>query len=193
VETALPLLTKLHADKTRYVTRSVANHLNDIAKTHPELVVETLSGWHSLAKQDHTELRWMTRHALRTLIKRGHAGSLSLLGFNPEPKILVQALRLRKSKLSPGDILEFSVDLMAHQAELLVIDYQIEFVKANGKRTAKVFKATQLKLRKGESETVTKRHKLLANATTFKLYPGKHSLTIQINGKRTRSVYFMIE
>ena len=33
-EDALPILHALFADKTRYVTRSVANHLNDIAKIH---------------------------------------------------------------------------------------------------------------------------------------------------------------
>ena len=42
VTTPLPLLDKLHADSTRYVTRSVANHLNDIAKSNPKVVLETL-------------------------------------------------------------------------------------------------------------------------------------------------------
>ena len=192
-ETALPLLTKLHADKTRYVTRSVANHLNDISKTNPELVVETLFGWQSLAQQDPAELQWMTRHALRTLVKRGHAGSLQLLGFNPAPKIVVKEIRLRCSTLRPGETLEFSVELAARQPESLVIDYEIEFFKARGQRTTKVFKATKLNLRKGESATVTKRHKLLANATTFPLYPGEHKLTVQINGQPTRAVHFLIK
>jgi 3-methyladenine DNA glycosylase AlkC len=38
----LPLLDALHADPTRYVTRSVANHLNDIAKIAPDRVLATL-------------------------------------------------------------------------------------------------------------------------------------------------------
>ncbi|HMO13074.1 MAG TPA: hypothetical protein PKD64_08530 [Pirellulaceae bacterium] len=191
-EVTLPLLTQLHADKTRYVTRSVANHLNDIAKTHPDLAVDVLSNWHSTGKQEPGELMWMTRHALRTLIKRGHQRSLHLLGYNLAPKIQVGTIRLEQSQLRFGDTLCFSIDLVASRNESLLIDYEIEFVKANGRRTAKVFKAAKLKLEKGESATVSKRHKLVANATTFKLYPGEHRLSVQINGQPTPSVNFML-
>ncbi|MED5618380.1 hypothetical protein [Ideonella sp. BN130291] len=38
----LPLLRALQDDASEYVRRSVANHLNDIAKDHPELVVHWL-------------------------------------------------------------------------------------------------------------------------------------------------------
>ncbi|MBX3423227.1 MAG: DNA alkylation repair protein [Pirellulaceae bacterium] len=193
VEATLPLLNKLHADRTRYVTRSVANHLNDIAKTHPELVVETLAHWRSLAKQDQAELSWMMRHALRTLIKRGHPGSLKLLGYNPQPKVDVSHIRLKQSILLPGQTLEFSVKLTARRPESLVVDYSIDFPKANGKRTTKVFKAAKLTLRTGESLTVIKRHKLLAKATTFRLYPGLYKLTIQVNGQPSQAVQFSVQ
>lgn len=43
-------LDTLYADKTRYVTRSVANHLNDISKKDVALVVETLTRWKSEEK-----------------------------------------------------------------------------------------------------------------------------------------------
>ena len=42
----LPLLDLLHGDPTRYVTRSVANHLNDITKKQPDLVLDCLDRWH---------------------------------------------------------------------------------------------------------------------------------------------------
>lgn len=48
----LPLLELLYADCTRYVTRSVANHLNDVAKEKPELVIETLTRWQKEGKQE---------------------------------------------------------------------------------------------------------------------------------------------
>lgn len=182
-DVTLPLLDQLHADKTRYVTRSVANHLNDIAKTQPDLVVETLKRWRSQQRQHPEELNWMTRHALRTLIKQGHAASLSLLGFNTSPKIQCSDIRLSKSSLKMGDTLEFSLDIIAERDESLVVDYAIDFVKATGKRSVKVYKATKVTLKKGEQITVTKRHKLLAKATTYQLYPGKHHLTVQINGQ----------
>jgi 3-methyladenine DNA glycosylase AlkC len=37
-----PVLDRLFADPTRYVTRSVANHVNDIAKKDPHLALDTL-------------------------------------------------------------------------------------------------------------------------------------------------------
>lgn len=45
VEKSIPLLSKLYYDKTRYVNRSVANHMNDISKKNPLLVLKTLNEW----------------------------------------------------------------------------------------------------------------------------------------------------
>jgi 3-methyladenine DNA glycosylase AlkC len=189
-DVTLPLLNRLHADQTRYVTRSVANHLNDIAKSQPDLVVQTLRQWHEQRLQDADELLWMTKHALRTLIKQGHADSLSLLGYSVTPKIRCGQVQLAQRCLKMGDVLEFSIDIQAERNEALVVDYAIDFIKAGGKRSVKVYKATKLKLAKGEMYTVTKKHKLLAQATTYQLYPGTHHLTVQINGQPFGSVTF---
>ncbi len=192
IDATLPLLDALHADQTRYVTRSIANHLNDIAKKNAELVVKTLKRWQEEARQDQEELMWMTRHALRTLIKQGHAPSLNLLGYHHRPKISTSEVRIAKRQLSPGETLEFTLDITALRQESLVIDYVIDFPKAGGKRTKKVFKAAKLRLAKGETRTVRKKHKLLAQATTFRLYAGEHGLTVQINGMPVCSATFFV-
>lgn len=181
--TPLPFLETLHADPTRYVTRSVANHLNDIARKKPEIVLEALHRWKQLGKQRPAELQWMTKHALRTLVKRGHPQALQLLGFNAIPKISVTNFQISTPQLRPGDAVEFSFSVTAQREESLVIDYVIEFVKANGTLAPKVHKLKQLSLAKSESATVSKRHVLRANATTYRLYPGTHFVTLQINGQ----------
>ncbi|WP_182867336.1 hypothetical protein [Stieleria mannarensis] len=179
----LPLLDRLHADPTRYVTRSVANHLNDLTKSHPELVLETLARWKKAGKQDEPELRWMSKHALRTLIKQGSTDALRFLGYRPDPKIEVGGYELARSEIRPGQAIELSFTVSAHRDESLMIDYVIDFVKANGTLAAKVHKLKQIELAKGESKTIRKRHVLRANATTYTLYPGTHHVTLQINGQ----------
>jgi 3-methyladenine DNA glycosylase AlkC len=186
----IALLDNLHADPTRYVTRSVANHLNDIAKSQPELVLETLSRWQSTGKQADGELQWMTKHSLRTLVKQGHAGALQHLGFATEPKIEITELRLTPAQVRPGEAFEFWMTLRALRAESLVIDYEIEFAKAGGKRSRKVHKLKQIQLKRGETVMLRKRHPLRANATTFTLYPGTHFVTVQINGKPLERMSF---
>lgn len=71
----LPLLEALKDDGSLYVRRSVANHLGDIAKDHPELVFETCSRWLAGASND---VRWLIRHALRYPAKKGHPVALRL-------------------------------------------------------------------------------------------------------------------
>lgn len=181
--TPLPLLDELHADATRYVTRSVSNHLNDIAKTSPTLVLERLQRWRQDGRQDPVELNWMSRHALRTLVKQGDSEALQFLGFHPKPRIKVSQFNLESTRIQPGDAVEFSFVLTALRAESLMIDYIIDFVKANGTTAPKVHKIKQLNMQKGQSATVKKRHPLRAGATTFTLYPGTHHVTLQINGK----------
>lgn len=52
----LPILDKLYRDPTRFVTRSVANHLNDIAKVDPDLVISMLKRWKKAGDQDPKEM-----------------------------------------------------------------------------------------------------------------------------------------
>lgn len=188
----LPLLDRLHADPTRYVTRSVANHLNDISKSDPYLVIECLEDWKLQKLQQPQELRWMTRHALRTMTKQGNASAMRVLGFNPTPKIKSGEIELKHHHVRLGNSLEFSIEICALRQESLVIDYAIDFLKSSGSHSRKVFKLTQVELSKGESVTVCKKHKLRAEATTFRLYPGEQRVTVQVNGVQIATTTFKI-
>ncbi|MGB1258116.1 MAG: hypothetical protein ACPG51_19740, partial [Thiolinea sp.] len=52
----LPLLTALRDDNESYVRRSVANHLNDIAKDHPDLIAEIAQEWMQGADKNREKL-----------------------------------------------------------------------------------------------------------------------------------------
>lgn len=189
----LPLLDTLHADPTRYVTRSVSNHLNDIAKTNPKLVLDALKRWKKQGQQEKTELQWMSKHALRTLVKQGNPQALRFLGFKPNPKIEVAQFAFKSSRVKPGEAIEFSFTVTALRDETLMVDYIVDFVKANGALSPKVHKLKQISLQKGESATIKKRHVLRANATTYTLYPGTHRVTLQINGKPFGTESFLLQ
>lgn len=178
---ALPFLTTLHGDSTRYVTRSVANHLNDIAKTDPDLVVATLTAWQGEGRQDTKELAWMTRHALRTLIKDGHTGALEMLGYRQDVAVDA-ALHLAQTEIVIGDELTFDLDLTCAETLPVMVDYRLTFARPTGKSGQKVFKLKAGKLTGGKAQRFSKRHKLKGNATTFRLHPGAHKITVQVNG-----------
>ena len=178
----LPFLDMLHADPARFVTRSVANHLNDISKTDPEAVLSRLAAWTSAAKQTPKELDWMRRHALRTLIKHGHAGAMNALGYREDVDVSVQ-LRVTAPCVKIGEALEFEADITTKTAEPLMIDYVLWLTKAGGARAPKVFKLKAAKARAGKPLTVRKVHKFKGDATTFTLYPGPCRLGLQVNGR----------
>lgn len=188
----VPLLTILHTDTTRYVTRSVANHLNDIAKSNPELVVQTLKGWQRAGRQDAKELAWMTRHALRTLVKQGDTAALALLGFTKNPNIVVSRIKNTPKTVPVGETLEFSCVITAQEDVKLMIDYGIMFLKASGKKAEKIYKITQVSLRAGEQYEVSKKHRFVKGATTLTFYEGDHVLRLQINGSSFGSTTFKL-
>lgn len=70
VDYAVPLLERLHADATRCVTRSVANHVNDISKVDPDLAVDLLRRWRSRGAQGIKEMDYIVRHATRSLVRQ---------------------------------------------------------------------------------------------------------------------------
>ncbi len=181
-EETLPLLTTLHADSTRYVTRSVANHLNDIAKQDPDLVIKTLVDWQRAGKQNEKELTWMTKHALRTLIKNGHADTLALLGY-ADTDFVVNSFSVSPESIRGGEVMSLDATLTTTADTNLLIDYIIHFVKKNGSTAPKVFKWKTLSLKAGEQITFKKNHRLKADVTTFTLYRGVHNVELQINGQ----------
>jgi 3-methyladenine DNA glycosylase AlkC len=71
----LPILETLRDDHSLYVRRSVANHLGDIAKDHPEKVFAICERWLTGASP---EVKWLIRHALRHPAKKGDATALQL-------------------------------------------------------------------------------------------------------------------
>ncbi len=63
------ILDNLYYDKTRYVTRSVANHLNDISKIDGVYVLAKLDEWEASGKHNIKEMQFIRSHATRTLRK----------------------------------------------------------------------------------------------------------------------------
>jgi len=98
---SIEILDNLYQDESRFVTRSVANHLNDIAKIDEDLVVETLKKWrneniHSLRAQD---LDYIISHGTRTLVKKGHKKTLEFLGYSTDPKIKVNNFKIQTKQV----------------------------------------------------------------------------------------------
>ncbi len=185
----MALLDTLHVDPTRYVTRSVANHLNDIAKDDPAAVLAALGRWRKAAAQDAKELEWVTRHALRTLVKAGHQETLEFLGYRSDPPVEV-TLQLETETVTIGESLVFSVELAASEDTGLIVDYVVDFLKANGSHSPKTYKLKTFHMKAGETVTLNKRHRLRGDATTYTLHPGIHHLAMQINGGQGRAVAF---
>lgn len=186
----LPILDELKFDPELFVRKSVANHLNDIAKDHPDLVIKTLKAWKKLAKgEDQVRLEWIIRHSLRTLIKEGNPEALKLLGADSAVKVKLSRFSLKENRLRLNERLcfEFEVASQSSKKQKLVIDYRIHFQKAGGKTSPKVFKLKTLELAAGGKISICKDH-VLRVVTTRKHYWGKHALEILINGVAYKKV-----
>lgn len=177
----LTLLDSLHADPTRFVTRSVANSLNDLSKIDPDAVIETLGRWQREEKQTDQELAWMTRHALRTLSKRGHTRALAHLGYPANPKIELRGFHCARV-VTVGETLECSVTLRSREDARLKLTLSVGFLKASGQLSQKSFALKDLALGKGDTISLSKKISFKA-MTTRTLYPGEHSIALFANGK----------
>lgn len=176
----VPLLEHLVNDSSDYVRRSVANHLNDIAKDHPDRVVAFVTRHLPNAPE---ERRALLRHASRTLIKQGHAAALDAWGhgtpFRGQAKL---SLSPRRIALGQAVMLEAQLTSASRTPQELVVDYVVHHVKANGETSPKVFKGWRLTLAPGETRVLTRKHNVKP-ITTRRYYAGRHEIALQINGK----------
>jgi 3-methyladenine DNA glycosylase AlkC len=177
----LPVINALYRDESEYVRRSVANHLNDLSRQQPELVVQTATAW--LADPDENTPR-LVRHALRTLIKQGHPGALALMGFAPAT-LEVAGPVLYTTEILFGGELAFTATVVNTGTEpaVLAIDYVVHHLKATGKQSGKTFKLATATLASGQKLELSRRHSF-REITTRRYYPGAHAVELQVNGVR---------
>ncbi|MBE8190029.1 MAG: DNA alkylation repair protein [Candidatus Thioglobus sp.] len=183
---SIQILDELYFDNTRFVVRSVANHLNDIAKFDADLVIKTLQKWHLENKQiNQKEMDFLTRHALRTLVKQGNIPALKLLGYQANPAIFVSDFKLNNKQIYLGDYLQFSFQITSkilQKTQNLMLDYKIIYPSKGKKISAKVFKIKKIILQENESVLIKKKH-LFKAMTTKKLHFGNYQIHLQINGE----------
>lgn len=178
-EVVLALITPLRDDPSEYVRRSVANNINDMTRRHADWVVEQLEPW----VEDAPEARmWVVRHALRSLVKKGHAGALELLGFSTQVCVDVAQFSASTHVVFGGKLaLTLELESMAETAEHIVLDFAIHHVKANGTRTRKVFKWKTFELAAGDTLTLTRSH-AIKPISTRRYFAGTHKVDVLLNG-----------
>jgi 3-methyladenine DNA glycosylase AlkC len=178
--TTLPLLTLLQDDPSEYVRRSVANHLNDFAKTKADIVVKHLTKWQK--KNPTKDKDRMINHALRTLIKNGHKEALALIGYDDDFDLSLQFQNYTK-EVPWGGVFEFEFSITNKRAtsKNLIVDYIIGFQKKSGKIGDKVFKLKKMEIGGGKSIPVAKKTSFKVISTRV-YYAGKQTLAVQVNG-----------
>jgi 3-methyladenine DNA glycosylase AlkC len=183
----LPLLRALQDDPSDYVRRSVANHLNDIAKDHPGLVADWLAQHLPDAPAARVAL---LRHASRTLVKAGDARVLAAWGIGA-PLRGEAALDVSPAGIALGESVRLEVRLRstARHAQRLVVDYAVHHVKADGRTAAKVFKGWVLELAPGEERRLAKQHAVRA-ITTRRYHAGRHVVALHVNGRALAEAAF---
>jgi 3-methyladenine DNA glycosylase AlkC len=181
----LPLLEALRDDPSEYVRRSVANHLNDIAKDHPERLVQIARSWLANVPARHAKTRErLVRHALRTQIKAGDPAAFALIGLTPFEGTVT--LGLANPSLAIGDPLELTVTLTSatDRTQKVRLDYAIHYLRKNGAHSARVFKLGERTIPPGARVVVQKTHQTRV-VSTRRLYPGLHRVDLRVNGTPT--------
>lgn len=183
------ILEMLKQDPALYVRKSVANHLNDVAKDHPEVVLDRVTAW----DRSVTDTNWIVRHALRTLVKKGDPRALALLGASAQVSVDVVDFSVIPRRLRLGERLQLNAQLRStsRREQTLVVDYVIHYVKASGDSSAKVFKWSTVVLPPGGTFDLRKSQEI-RDFTTRRHYAGIHRVELQINGRRPASAEFVL-
>lgn len=185
----IEVIKQLKNDESLYVRRSVANNLNDIAKDNPQVVKEIAAQWIG-----HTpETDWLVKHACRTLLKQGDVEVLALFGFMPPQHIELQNINYSE-KVRWGGELNFAFDLVTRTQEKLGklrLEFAIDFMKANGKTSRKVFQISEGEVNQ-TSKSVQKQFSFRP-ISTRKYYAGIHEIRFIINGEEMYANTFSLE
>ena len=121
----LKILENLKADSSLYVRKSVANNLNDISKTHPDLMIALVRGWYGKNRQTD----WVVKHGCRTLLKMGNPEVLSLFGFQHSDTIVIADFFQSRKDIRIGESLDFSFGISVEKAMVRETRKYLKFLK----------------------------------------------------------------
>jgi 3-methyladenine DNA glycosylase AlkC len=185
----LPILELLKEDKELYVRKSVANHLNDISKEHPKLILDIVKNWKG--SSPHTD--WILKHASRNLLKQGHTEILSHFGIIHNPAIEIINFKLKNTAINVGEDIAFSFSLHNRSTKKIKVrlEYAVYFRMSNGNLTKKVFKISEREIDKHQTVRFERRHsfKLI---TTRRYHPGSHKVALIVNGMEGKPYEFKL-
>ncbi len=176
----LALIELLRDDPSAYVRRSVANHLNDVGKDHPALLLDTARRWLRGASE---ERRRLVTHALRSLARAGHSEALALLGHGGHPRIAVREVSIAPRRVRIGESVRVEVTLASRAREIqsLAVLLAVHYVKERGEARPKRFRLRTIRLPAG-GEVRVGRTLSLAQLSTRRHHPGLHRLDLVVNG-----------
>jgi 3-methyladenine DNA glycosylase AlkC len=184
----LQVLELLKEDPSLYVRKSVANNLNDIAKDHPSIVIDTARRW----KGVHPHTDWIVRHGCRSLIRKAYPEVMALFGYGDVVDggslTTFAALSVEPLVLPIGGSCELRYELQIREGEpvRIRVEYGIDFVKARGQTSRKSFLLSD-KTVPGGAHLISTRTHHWADLTTRRHYPGEHRITLLVNGHEVAS------
>lgn len=186
-----PLLKILCDDSSLYVRKSVANHLNDHSKNHPDFVLEKLLELknHKKCTKEHA---WIVSHASRTLIKKGHPGAFLLHDVKAgHVKLHAQKVHTKKVRLGESLSVEVTVENTSNETQRFILDHEVHLLKANSKHNIKCFKGLKTTLQPREKKTLTLKIPLRP-VTTRTYYSGEHYWNCKLNGVSFKKLPFTL-
>jgi len=184
----LPILHQLIDDPTEIVRRSVANNLNDIAKDNPQVVIDFVKKYLGKSEQFDRTLK----HACRTLLKQACPETLTLFGYDSTDIELLD-FKVVTPEVNFGDYAQFNFTLKntSSQRKKIRLEYGLYFLKKNGQLSKKVFKISERILAAHEAHQVHRKQSFKAISTRV-YYPGKHQVSIILNGKEFLAKDFVL-
>ena len=176
----LPLLEQLKDDPSDYVRRSVANHLNDIGKDNPHILLDVARQWITDATPERYRL---VRHALRSRIKMGDQQALEVLGFHTEADVVVESAHVSPESLSVGQAVLVDCMLTYDGADKkrINVDIKLSCPNKTGRVPTKVYKVKALNIVAGDEVRITK-SLMLKPMTTRRWHAGLYTLHLLVNG-----------
>jgi 3-methyladenine DNA glycosylase AlkC len=174
----IPILENLKTDSSESVRRSVANSLNDIAKDHPQIVLDIAAGWSGISKETDA----IIKHGSRTLLKQGNTGILGHYGLT-SGDVSISDFSVQPA-IEIGANLEFlfTIHNELNESRVIRLEYAIYYLKANGQLSKKVFKISERIFLPNETALVFRKQSFRI-ITTKKFYIGLHRLAVIVNGE----------